>query len=416
VCALGGKRSLHVIRFFRQPFAVVALALALFAGGCVTAPPRTDMTMSAEQRLAHNRRVFDRAWELVNDRFFDAKFRGVDWAAMKTRYEPDAGKAADDAALYGVINAMLGELKESHNFALSPQRRWEYESKQRARVGIMLQWVDECWVVTEVMPNSPALDAGVQRGWIVHRRDGEALSARANFSLKEGEKVSYEFLDGNGEARTLTMAARILPTEDRREERDLADGFVYLRFDGFDRASLHWLSEQLKQHRAAPGVILDLRRNSGGMFYSLEFVLGEFFPHAVPLGTFIRRSGSESGKESWQFFSARYPGKVALLTDGATASCAEILADALRYHHRALIVGRPTAGAVLVSRFFSLPDGGMLQLGVEDFRGLDGKRLEGTGVKPDIEVRLKLADLRAGVDADLDVALAKLRESPAAHD
>lgn len=401
-----------VMRFPPKPFALLALVVALFAGGCVTAPPRTDVVLSAEQRLEHNQRVFDRAWALVNDKFFDAKFRGVDWAEMKQRYRSDAEKAPDDAKLYGVINAMLGELGESHNVALSPMRRWEFVSKQRARIGIGLTHLEDRWIVNEVVPDSPAEKAGVQTGWIVQARNGEPLKADASFTLKEGETVAYDFLDQNDQVQSRRMVARFISTGERRESRELPGGAVYLRFDGFDSKSLHWMSEQLKIHRSAPAAIIDLRTNHGGTFVSLEFVMGEFFPRAVTVGTFIRRNGSKSEKETLQLFSARYPGNVILLTSEATASCAEILAHALRYHNRATLIGRPTAGAVVVSRFYSLPDGGMLQLAIEDFRGLDGKRLEGVGVQPDIPVALKLSDLRAGIDADLAAAQAKLHGPP----
>ena len=77
----------------------------------------------------------------------------------------------------------------------------------------------------------------------------------------------------------------------------------------------------------------------------------------------------------------------------------------MQFHHRAIVVGRRTAGAVIVAREYPLPDGGRLQVATEDYRGLDGKRLEGNGVKPDVEVELKLADVRAGRDRDLDAAL-----------
>jgi carboxyl-terminal processing protease len=393
------------LKSFPQIFLLVA---ALLVGGCVTGPPRANLTFSTAERVAHNQRVFDRAWQLVNEKFFDAKFRGVDWAAVKTRYRPDAEKAEDDSHLYGVINAMLGELKESHNFALSPQRRWEYESKQRARIGIGLRRVEEHWVISEVLPNSPAEAAGVERGWLVESRNGKPLGETATFSTEAGEVVAYDFLDQHNQPRPLTLTARVVSTADRREARVLEDGVVYLRFDGFDRASLHWLSDQLKAHRNASGAIVDLRYNHGGAFYSLEFMLGEFFPHAVSVGTFVRRSGTESDKDSWQLFPARFAGKIVVLTDRSTASCAEIFSHVLRYHSRATIVGRPTAGAVVVSRFFSLPEGGMLQLAVEDFRGLDGQRLEGVGVKPDVTVPLTLADMRAGRDPDLAAAAARL--------
>ena len=84
----------------------------------------------------------------------------------------------------------------------------------------------------------------------------------------------------------------------------------------------------------------------------------------------------------------------------------------MRHHQRAVIVGRKTAGAVVVSQFYPLPDGGRMQLAIEDFRALDGQRLEGTGVTPDKVVPLRLADVRAGRDADLEAALAELRLPP----
>lgn len=393
-----------------RPGSFLLLIVALFAGGCVGVPsrPRADIALSAEERTAHNLRIFDRAWQLVNDKFFDAKFRGVDWPAMKARYRPEAEKAADDDALYVVINSLLGELKESHNYAMTPQHRWEVLAKQRARIGIGLRRLEDRWIVTEVSPGSPAEEAGVRRGWIVEARDGKPLDAGANFLLKDGQVVGYDFLTTEDERRPLSMTARVLSTADRREVRPLADGTMYLRFDGFDYQSLHWLSEQLKIHRAAPAVVIDLRNNQGGLFYSLEFSLGEFFPRPVQLGTFIRRSGSAKEQDSNQLFSARYTGRVVLLTDRSTASCAEIMAHALHYYKRAVVIGRPTAGAVVASRYFSLPEGGMMQIAVDDFRGLDGKRLEGLGVQPDVAVELKLADLRTGHDPDLVAAEASL--------
>src|SRR5438552_3353645 len=76
---------------------VFAAASVAFWSGCAMAPsaPPAALVLSWEQRLAHNRRVFDRAWELVNDKFFDAEFRGVDWPVMQTRYRPDAENAKD---------------------------------------------------------------------------------------------------------------------------------------------------------------------------------------------------------------------------------------------------------------------------------------------------------------------------------
>ncbi|MEO5960982.1 MAG: S41 family peptidase [Opitutaceae bacterium] len=204
----------------------------------------------------------------------------------------------------------------------------------------------------------------------------------------------------------------MLSTDVWRHARELSDGVVYLRFDGFDRASRRWLSEQLKEHRDAPAVIVDLRENPGGTAFSLGITVGEFFPRSVGWGRFTSRSGRPHDNESWQWGSARYAGKVAVLVDGSTASCAEIFARVLQYHHRAVVIGRKTAGAVIGSLSYPLPGGGKLQLGVYDYRGPDGERLEGVGVKPDIVVPAVfdgIGGLRADRDLDLEAALRVLK-------
>ena len=104
-----------------------------------------------------------------------------------------------------------------------------------------------------------------------------------------------------------------------------------------------------------------------------------------------------------------------MLVDGATGSAAEIFAAVLQDHGRATVIGRRTAGAVLASWFYRLPDGGELQLSREDYVAPKGRRIEGAGVVPDIAVPRELADVRAGRDRDLEKAIEVLRgEIPAA--
>jgi carboxyl-terminal processing protease len=197
--------------------------------------------------------------------------------------------------------------------------------------------------------------------------------------------------------------------------RALPGGAVYLRFDAFDTADRRWLSDQLKANRAAPAVVIDLRRNPGGGTISLGITIGEFFDRSVDCGTFVTRGGYRGGKSSWQIGSARYGGRVVVLVDGATGSAAEIFAAVLQEHGRATIVGRKTAGAVLASWYHSLPDGGELQLSREDYVTPKGRRLENDGVEPEVKVARTVADVRAGRDVDLAAALAVLAGGPTAR-
>ncbi|MEO5958686.1 MAG: hypothetical protein ABIZ49_00150, partial [Opitutaceae bacterium] len=92
-------------------------ALALLAAGCATVTvPRApevaarESTRALTPREAANLNVFDTAWSLVQRKFYDPKFRGVDWSAAALTYGPKAVAAAEDEQLYDAINAMLAEL------------------------------------------------------------------------------------------------------------------------------------------------------------------------------------------------------------------------------------------------------------------------------------------------------------------
>ncbi|MEO6244395.1 MAG: S41 family peptidase [Opitutaceae bacterium] len=394
----------------RRGWRLLAPLLACLAlVGCVSTPapriPIAGLPAMQEARAQENLRVFGRVWSLVNDAHYDPKLQGVDWEAAGWKYGAEAATATDDKQLYTALNAMVDLLKDSHTHALSPEQAEERRTQVCARTGFNMTRVEKRWVVSELLPGSPAEVAGVKPGWIVVARNGEPLGERNDFHPRDGEVAQWNFLDANDQPVELPLVARVLSIKPRQDVRVLPGGFVYLRFDGFDTTDRRWLSNQLKAHREAPGVVVDLRRNPGGGTISLGISIGEFFDRSVDCGAFITRGGYRSGKNSWQIGSARYAGRVAVLVDGATGSAAEIFSAVLQEHGRATIVGRKTAGAVLASWFSSLPDGGELQLSRFDYVTPKGRRLEGDGVEPDVPVARTLADLRAGRDADLAAAL-----------
>jgi carboxyl-terminal processing protease len=217
--------------------------------------------------------------------------------------------------------------------------------------------------------------------------------------------LAWEFLDGADRSVRLNLTAQAITTAPRREVRVLPGGVVVLRFDVFDGQTRRWLSSRLREYREAPGLLLDLRQNPGGETLSLGIIVGEFFPEAVDCGTFISRGGRRAAKLSWSWGSARYPGPLAILVGPGTGSAAEIFAAVLQEHGRARVVGTKTPGAVLASQFYALPDGGQLQLSREDYVTPRGRRLEGAGVRPDVELRPTLAQWRAGEDPMLMAAV-----------
>ena len=389
-----------------------AVALALLAGcvGPSMRAPQEPVYSGAAERVKAQTAVLKQAWKQVDKRFYAKDYNGAEWATAYDRYAEKAGAAVGTTALYEVINEMLAELEDAHTGAMSPLESWEDFVASRAFVGINLERIDEQWVIVDLRPGSAAEEAGIQIGWIAKARDGEILEADGfNFRNEPGRAYAWTFIDENDEEQIIDLTARTLATRMPPVERTSVEGWIYLRFDEFETTHHQWLRDRLAANRDAPGVILDLRQNSGGAVWSLERVINDFFDERVSYGAFVSRKGRRAEEKSAWRDGVGFDGALVVLIGGASASSAEILAHVFKHYKRGVLIGRPTAGAVVASRFYRLRDRGELQLGIYDFESLSGDRLEGNGVQPDILVERSLADLREGIDSDLEAAIEWLR-------
>ncbi len=408
----------HLPKAIRHPALTLLAGLLLLGGGCVSVrvpvspAPRVDAASLPKAEVARataNLRVFDTVWDQVHRKHYDPSFNGLDWNDLARTYGPRATAAVDTRTLYQTINEMLGRLNDSHTAAIEPRDASEERAGQRAIVGITLRRVNDAWLIADVNPGGAAARAGVKPGWIAVKRDGMELGERySRPTQKPGQVVRWEFLTPEGQTVVLDLEVQPLPTA-RLEVRELSGGLVYIRFDGFNLPATRWLSKELERHRTAPGIVLDLRHNSGGLIASALFAVGEFFPEAVPVFVTLDQKGERFRWASLMLGSANYAGRLAVLTGPQTASAAEILSSALQEKGRATIIGRRTAGALLAAVQTSLPDKGMVQISELDVITMGGKRLEGEGLAPDIEIPVStLAQLRADEDPELTAAIALL--------
>lgn len=403
-------------RLFERLAVSAAMSLALvaapsFAGDPVvaSAAPVAPAAPSRE-RVRMNQRVFDQVWNEVRREYYDPHLHGVDWNAARETWRPMALAAPDDRTLYRSLREMLNLLDDDHAGAAPPAvaRRQDQLRQRRAAVGLSLRADrddEDTYVVEQVREGSPAAEAGVGVGWRLIA-DG-ASGWTPDQDVVEGQPLVLAMIDGEGASRPTVLNPRIMEPRPAFVADRTRPNVLVLRVEGFEQGLGRWMGEQLSDLTPDTDVVLDLRGNPGGRLMEADAVLSCFLPANRAWATRTARNGRRIELRTaggCGALTGPVANDVAVLVDDQSRSAAELTPAALQEARRAVVVGAPTAGAVLISQETRLPDGGRLTLSRADFVTSGGVRLEKHGVTPDVAA----AATAGGRDAALEAALVAL--------
>jgi C-terminal processing protease CtpA/Prc len=102
--------------------------------------------LSARERVS----LFEQVWHFIGEKYYDANFNGVNWNQIRDKYRPMIADARDDAAFYGILKEMAGELHDAHTRFRSPAERQRARRMQATTPGITLGEVDGQPVIVNV--------------------------------------------------------------------------------------------------------------------------------------------------------------------------------------------------------------------------------------------------------------------------
>lgn len=409
-------------RLLRVLPASAAMSLALIAvpafaadpAGVVDAPAVSAAPPAPDRERARmNQRVFDRVWSEVRTQYYDPDLHGVDWNAARRNWRPVALTAPDDRTLYRALGEMLDLLDDDHAGAAPPAvaRRQDTLRQRRPAIGVSLrpEPSGDAYLIERVRPDSPAAEAGVAAGWRLITGEGALWTPEQD--VAEGRAITLSLVDNDGAVRPLTLTPRMMEPMPAFVADRSRPGVLVLTVDGFEAGLGRWMGEQLADLPPDTDVVIDLRGNPGGRLAEADAVISCFLPRdrlwAARTGRSGRRVDLRTGGGCGDL-NEPVSNDVAVLVDANSRSAAELTPAALQEARRAVVIGAPTAGSVLISQETRLPDGGRLSLSRADFVTAGGVRLEKRGVTPDIAAPLTPEDQRAGRDPGLDAALAAL--------
>jgi carboxyl-terminal processing protease len=268
-------------------------------------------------------------------------------------------------------------------------------SGQYSGVGIEVSMEDGQVVVVAPLDGSPAAAAGIRSGDVIATIDGVPVNTTAladtigRMRGKEGTSVKIGILrEGSTEPLQITLKRSRVQLHSVSSELPQA-GYGYVRIAQFSETTGEELNAALKALRTkngAPlkGLVLDLRNNPGGVLEAAVAVADAFLDSGVIVSAKGRTAESK-------FEMSATPGDdlngapLVVLVNGGSASAAEIVAGALKDHHRATLMGRTTFGKGSVQTVMPLGQDRAIKLTTSLYYTPSGVSINHRGIAPDIE-------------------------------
>lgn len=376
------------------------------------------------------RQIYAESWRMLRDFFYDRGMHGVDWPAMRKKYEPWIERVSDRAELSDVLYDMVGELSALHIFVRFGDQREGLDQVRPASLGARLTRSESAggWRVDHVYradPDYPSQasplsqpDVAVAAGDVITAINGRSTLTTAHPELllrnQGGKQVLLEVKPKEG---TTNRQVIVKPLPDdfdlryheweltRREQVEQLGqgqiGYVHLRAMG--EANIAEWARGFFPVFNRQGLIIDVRHNRGGNIdaWILEKLLRRAWFYWQP----------RVGEPYWNMHYA-FRGHLTVLCNEQTASDGEAFSEGFKRLGLGKVIGTRTwGGEIWLSAQRWLVDRGMASAAETGVYGPEGEWLiEGHGVDPDIVVDNLPHATFNGKDAQLEAAVKHLQE------
>ncbi|HSW45313.1 MAG TPA: S41 family peptidase [Phycisphaerae bacterium] len=312
----------------------------------------------------------------------------------------------DDELLRGAIDGMINRL-DTYSTYFTAAEYDEFQKRAKGEFpGIGVQLANPPGVglvVVSPMEGTPAFRAGLRPGdRIMHIDAAKTAGLTLDQCVKmisgpAGTRVTLTIqrpdLDEPYDV-TLTRTVVNVPTV-RGWARDTDWNWDYLidterrigyvrvmSFEGKTAEQVHSIILDMLTNRKMRGLILDVRDNPGGLLEAVVTLCNRFLSEGRIVSTKSRNQPEVVYMATREDTYPDFP--LAVLVNAGSASASEILAGALRDHHRAVLVGEKTFGKGSVQEVLPVEnDNGWIKLTTAYYYLPGGTRIHGRGVTPD---------------------------------
>lgn len=340
------------------------------------------------------------------------------WSIINKDYVPTATstkKVTDQDKVWGAIQGMVSSLGDPYTTFFPPVESKQFASDIKGSFGgVGMEVGEQGGVITVVAPlkGSPAEKAGLKSGDKILKigdKDTGKLSTEEAVTLirgDEGTSVTLTVSRAGKAPFDVTIVRQVInvPIIDTKK---LDNGIFYIALYTFTENSPDLFRSALREFVQSGDnkLILDLRGNPGG-YLEAALDMASWF---LPSGTVVLREDQGAGKDEvihrsrgYDIFTNKL--KMVILVDGGSASASEILAGALSEQGRATLIGEQTYGKGSVQELVPVTSDTSLKITIARWLTPNGVSISKQGITPNFVVKRTEADVKAGVDAQLNRA------------
>lgn len=332
------------------------------------------------------------------DRFIE-KFRTKIYSQLK-----DTGKTADyvrwrSAAL------LIDSIKDPEDVFSAfypPEPAKEYEGsalaktveiEERMELGVSVKKIPQGFMVDFIEPRSDAYEKGLRENDLLMRIDGKPLT---DASPEEVLELLRPLVSATVKIDYVSYATRepqsieVMPKEFFKQTvfpiRTKTPGIYGLELKHFNRKTgedvLRFLS-YFRSQGNIEGLILDLRDNPGGPPLAARELSSFFMTPGADFAYFQKKNQPKALLDVPEIPEQfRYQGPVVILVNKQSGSAAELFSGIMQRQKRAVLIGQPTAGQVMLKSMFHFADESMVVLITARGHHPDGKIFSFSGLTP----------------------------------
>jgi carboxyl-terminal processing protease len=394
---------------------VKALAVATLLAASFAAPATAEAPGIDAARLGSSIRASAEA----HFGHWDASRRSS-FASAWSHYRSASQRAGGRDALDLEAIRLVASLRNAHTWIDDPR----FAAERRWRLPFVLRYAEGGWIVTESRSREIADGAGLRavdgvpterffqtyRDLVFASSDAQArtlLESTMHRVDTDTHPPRLSFDDG----RELTPSANIGDPMSPRVAFHwlVVDKVGYIAVPSFDGETFqHDALTALKRFMTADAIVIDVRGNTGGStpVDFLELLTDRTLPWWKESTNAPLPARAPVVDQQIPPADGHYRGRVVVLADERCVSACEDFVMPLVFAGRARFVGTQTSGSTGQPYVARLDGGITLSLGSIHAALPDGKPFEGVGIAPTDPAPLRVADVRAHTDAQLDRALA----------